>query len=48
MITGWTFKHMLRKRAYRTADMREMAWTASFARCDIVESGIGMEVLLGT
>lgn len=46
LITGWTFKHMLRKRAYHGNDMRAMATGAGFARCDIVEASIAMEVWL--
>ncbi len=46
MIIGWTFKHMLRKRAYRAGEMREMARIAGFTRCEIEEASIGMEVSL--
>jgi ubiquinone/menaquinone biosynthesis C-methylase UbiE len=46
MIVGWTFKHMLRKRAYRPVVMREMARAAGFTRCEIEEVPIGMEVSL--
>jgi ubiquinone/menaquinone biosynthesis C-methylase UbiE len=46
LITGWTFKHMLRKRAYSRSDMLAMATTAGFAHCDITEASIGMEVWL--
>jgi ubiquinone/menaquinone biosynthesis C-methylase UbiE len=46
MIVGWTFKHMLRQRAYHTAEMRDMARTAGFTRCEIEEAPIGMEVSL--
>jgi ubiquinone/menaquinone biosynthesis C-methylase UbiE len=46
LITGWTFKHMLRKRAYSRGDMLVMATTAGFTRCDITEASVGMEVRL--
>jgi ubiquinone/menaquinone biosynthesis C-methylase UbiE len=46
LITGWTFKHMLRKRAYSRSDMLAMATTAGFTHCDITEASIGMEVWL--
>ena len=46
LITGLTFKHMLRKRAYRPADMLAMARKAGFSRCDIDEASIGMDVWL--
>jgi ubiquinone/menaquinone biosynthesis C-methylase UbiE len=46
LITGWTFKHMLRKRAYNRGDMLAMARTAGFTRCDIIEASIAMEVWL--
>jgi ubiquinone/menaquinone biosynthesis C-methylase UbiE len=46
LITSWTFKHMLRKRAYNRRDMLAMATTAGFTRCDITEASIGMEVRL--
>jgi ubiquinone/menaquinone biosynthesis C-methylase UbiE len=46
LMTGWTFKHMLRKRAYSRSDMLVMATTAGFTGCDITEASIGMEVRL--
>ncbi|MGB0084888.1 MAG: methyltransferase domain-containing protein [Rhodomicrobiaceae bacterium] len=46
LLTGLTFKHMLRKRAYRPADMLAMARKAGFSRCDIDEASIGMDVWL--
>jgi ubiquinone/menaquinone biosynthesis C-methylase UbiE len=46
LITGWTFKHMLRKRAYNRGDMLAMATTAGFTHCDVTETAIGMEVWL--
>jgi ubiquinone/menaquinone biosynthesis C-methylase UbiE len=46
MITGWTFKHVLRKRAYSRTDMLAMATKAGFTHCDIAEASIGMEVWL--
>ena len=46
LITGLTFKHMLRKRAYCPADMLAMARKAGFSRCDIDEASIGMDVWL--
>jgi ubiquinone/menaquinone biosynthesis C-methylase UbiE len=46
LITGWTFKHMLRKRAYSRIDMLAMATQAGFTHCDVAEASIGMEVSL--
>ena len=46
LITGLTFKHMLRSRAYRPAEMLAMATKAGFSRCDIDEASIGMDVWL--
>ena len=46
LITGLTFKHMLRSRAYRPAEMLAMARKAGFSRCDIDEASIGMDVWL--
>jgi ubiquinone/menaquinone biosynthesis C-methylase UbiE len=46
LITGWTFKHVLRKRAYTRSDMFAMATTAGFTHCDIIEESIGMAVWL--
>ena len=46
VITGWTFKHVLRKRAYTRTDMLAMAVKAGFTHCDIAEASIGMEVWL--
>ena len=46
LITGWTFKYMLRKRAYNRSDMLAMATIAGFTHCDIAEASIGMEVWL--
>jgi ubiquinone/menaquinone biosynthesis C-methylase UbiE len=46
LITGWTFKYMLRKRAYDRGEMLAMATTAGFTHCDIIEASIAMEVWL--
>jgi ubiquinone/menaquinone biosynthesis C-methylase UbiE len=46
LITGWTFKYMLRKRAYDRGEMLAMATTAGFTHCDIMEASIAMEVWL--
>jgi ubiquinone/menaquinone biosynthesis C-methylase UbiE len=46
LITSWTFKYMLRKRAYNRSDMFAMATTAGFTHCDIIEESIGMYVWL--
>jgi ubiquinone/menaquinone biosynthesis C-methylase UbiE len=46
LIMRWTFKNMLRKRAYRPSDMRAMAIQAGFARCDIKATLMVMDVWL--
>jgi len=46
LISGWTFKHMLRKRAYNRTEMLAMTTKTGFGRCDIEEASIGMEVWL--
>jgi ubiquinone/menaquinone biosynthesis C-methylase UbiE len=46
LIMGWTFKHMLRGRAYSGSDMRAMAAQAGFTHCDVKETLIGMDVWL--
>jgi ubiquinone/menaquinone biosynthesis C-methylase UbiE len=46
LITGWTFKHMLRKRAYSRTQMLAMTTKAGFTQCDLKEASIGMEVWL--
>jgi ubiquinone/menaquinone biosynthesis C-methylase UbiE len=45
-IISLTFKHMLRKRAYRASEMQDMARQAGFSRCDIEKVPLGMEVSL--
>jgi ubiquinone/menaquinone biosynthesis C-methylase UbiE len=45
-ITGWTFKHMLVKRAHSRQRLEAMAAASSFKACEIVESPIAYEVVL--
>lgn len=45
-IMSWTFKLMLRKRAYFADDFRRMAVEAGFSACDITRNSIGLEVRL--
>ena len=44
LLTKWTFKHMLLKRAYTQAQFREMAAPTPFGGCEIREGSIGLEV----
>jgi len=46
LLTRWTFKHVLRARAYTTQDMLAMAKEAGFEHCGIELNSIGMEVWL--
>lgn len=46
LIVGWTFKHMLRQRAYNRTAMLAMATAAGFKDRDIAEASIGMDVWL--
>jgi ubiquinone/menaquinone biosynthesis C-methylase UbiE len=46
LITKWTFKYMLLKRAYSQQQFRDMAAQTPFAGCEIREDGIGLEVRL--
>jgi ubiquinone/menaquinone biosynthesis C-methylase UbiE len=44
LLTRWTFKHMLLKRAYTQAQFRDMAAQTPFGGCEIREGSIGLEV----
>ncbi len=46
LMTRWTFKQMLLKRAYTQADIRQFVAQTDFAKCEINEDLIGMEVWL--
>jgi ubiquinone/menaquinone biosynthesis C-methylase UbiE len=46
LIMRWTFKHMLRKRAYSRQQMIDMAGRAGFGNCDVRDESIGMDVWL--
>jgi ubiquinone/menaquinone biosynthesis C-methylase UbiE len=46
LLTRWTFKHMLLKRAYSPEQFRQMAAQTPFRSCDIREDALGLEVLL--
>jgi ubiquinone/menaquinone biosynthesis C-methylase UbiE len=46
LIMRWTFKHMLRRRAYSRQQMIDMAGRAGFSSCDIKDDSIGMDVWL--
>jgi hypothetical protein len=46
LITGWTFKFMLIKRAYTKEKFREFVSNTRFRRCEIREDPIGLEILL--
>lgn len=45
-ITGWTFRHMLIKRAYSRDDLLRMAGQSRFGRCEIRADSIGVELRL--
>jgi ubiquinone/menaquinone biosynthesis C-methylase UbiE len=45
-MTKGIFRHMLIKRAYTSAQFREMAAASRFGSCTIEESSIGLEVTL--
>lgn len=45
-ITGWTFRHMLIKRAYSRDDLLRMAGQSRFGRCEIGADSIGVELRL--
>jgi ubiquinone/menaquinone biosynthesis C-methylase UbiE len=44
LMTRWTFKQMLLKRAYTQADIRQFVAETDFANCQISGDAIGMEV----
>jgi ubiquinone/menaquinone biosynthesis C-methylase UbiE len=46
LLTKWTFKHMLLKRAYSQEQFQQMASQTPFQRCDIRAEAIGLEVSL--
>jgi len=46
LITKWTFKHVLLKRAYSQQQFREMVAQTPFHTCQISEDGIGLAVSL--
>jgi ubiquinone/menaquinone biosynthesis C-methylase UbiE len=46
LITKWTFKHMLLKRAYSQEDFRQMAAQTPFRTCEISCDLIGVSVTL--
>lgn len=46
LLTKWTFKHLLIKRAYSQQQFREMVSQTPFRACEINEEGIGMMVSL--
>jgi ubiquinone/menaquinone biosynthesis C-methylase UbiE len=46
LITRWTFKHMLLKRAYTQEDVKQFVAQTDFVKCKINEDLIGMEVWL--
>ena len=46
LLTKWTFKHVLLKNAYTSEDIRRMVAQTRFARADIHEDSIGMEIWL--
>lgn len=46
LMTRWTFKQMLLKRAYNQADIRQFVAQTDFVKCKINEDLIGMEVWL--
>ncbi len=46
LLTRWTFKHMLLKRAYSPEQFRQLAAQTPFPSCEIREEALGLEVLL--
>jgi ubiquinone/menaquinone biosynthesis C-methylase UbiE len=46
LMTKWTFKYMLIKRAYTQAEIREFVSKTEFRNCDIQETLIGLEISL--
>jgi ubiquinone/menaquinone biosynthesis C-methylase UbiE len=46
LMMKWTFKHMLRMRAYSRQQIIDMVDTVGFAACDISDDAIGMKIWL--
>jgi ubiquinone/menaquinone biosynthesis C-methylase UbiE len=46
LITKWTFKYMLIKRAYTQDEIREFVSKTKFRNCDIQETLVGLEISL--
>ena len=46
LITRWTFRLMLLKRAYTREQLEEMAGQSRFGRCEFAGNGIGFELRL--
>jgi ubiquinone/menaquinone biosynthesis C-methylase UbiE len=46
LLTKWTFKNMLLKRAYSPDDIRHFVAQSAFGRCEIDLDAIGMEIWL--
>ena len=46
LLTKWTFKHTLLKNAYTKAEIQRFVSQTDFARCEIREDTIGMEIWL--
>jgi hypothetical protein len=46
LLTKWTFKHVLLKRAYSQQQFRDMAAQTPFHTCDIREDPLGLAVSL--
>jgi ubiquinone/menaquinone biosynthesis C-methylase UbiE len=47
LLTKWAFKLMLLKSAYTKAEIEQMVAQTDFARCDVGEDAVGMEIWLG-
>ena len=47
LMTRWTFRFVLLKRAYTREQLERMAPQSRFGRCEIVSQGIGLELRLG-
>lgn len=46
LMTKWTFKHMLLKRAYTKDEFRQLAAQSKFKTCKIDDDAVGMHILL--
>jgi len=46
LMTQWAFKQFLLKNAYTSAEIRQLVSQTNFARCDIREDTVGMEIWL--